>query len=62
MVFVEDDHGEGFEPRVVQLGEQDLTQAHITEGLSLGERYVSVGGFFLKAELQKENFGDGHAH
>lgn len=62
VVFVEDDHGEGFEPRVVQLGEQDLTQVHVTDGLRLGERYVSVGGFFLKAELQKENFGDGHAH
>jgi cobalt-zinc-cadmium efflux system membrane fusion protein len=62
VVFVEDDHDEGFEPRMVQLGEQDLTQVHITDGLSHGERYVSVGGFFLKAELQKEDFGDGHAH
>ena len=62
VVFVEDQHGEGFEPRVVQLGDQDLTQVHITNGLNHGERYVSVGGFFLKAELQKESFGDGHAH
>lgn len=62
VVFVEDEHGEGFEPRIVQLGERDLTEVHIMAGLNPGERYVSVGGFFLKAELQKENFGDGHAH
>jgi cobalt-zinc-cadmium efflux system membrane fusion protein len=34
----------------------------IRSGLAPGERYVSQGGFTLKAELSREQFGDGHGH
>lgn len=59
-VFVETD--EGFEPRPVTVGRRadDLTE--ITSGLTAGETYVALGGFTLKAELEKASFGDGHNH
>lgn len=60
-VFVETDHG--FVLRLVVMGRSDATNVEITEGLSAGERYVSIGAFSLKAELGKEAFaGDGHHH
>lgn len=62
VVFVEADNGEGFEPSPVHLGQVDSTNVEILKGLENGQRYVVEGGFFLKADLQKENFGDGHAH
>lgn len=60
VVFVETE--EGFAPRPVDVGRQDQEHAEILGGLAAGERYVSVGGFTLKAELGKDSFGDGHAH
>ena len=53
---------EGFEARTVTTGAFDPHSVAILSGLSAGERYVMEGGFFLKADSQKENFGDGHAH
>lgn len=53
---------EGFRPRPVELGLQGETDIEITAGLVAGDRYVSDGGFTLKAELGKEAFGDGHGH
>ena len=60
VIFVETD--EGLQPRAVALGRVDDTHVEIREGLRPDERYVSRGGFTLKAELSREQFGDGHAH
>jgi cobalt-zinc-cadmium efflux system membrane fusion protein len=60
VVFVETD--EGFEPRLVELGRRSKNGLEVVSGLDPGERYVSEGGFSLKAELGKDAFGDGHGH
>lgn len=60
VVFVETP--EGFVPRNVTLGEQGRDDVEVVSGLEPGTRYVSVGGFTLKAELEKGGFDDGHAH
>ncbi len=60
VVFVEE-HG-GFEPRHVDIGRTGNDRMEIVSGLEPGERYVSMGGFTLKAELGKDSLGDGHAH
>lgn len=60
VVFLETD--EGFQPRIVSLGRHGKTHAEVLSGLSPGDRYVSAGGFTLKAELGKGAFGDGHGH
>lgn len=52
----------GFVPQPVTTGPQDATSIAILDGLQPGEHYVAKGGFFLKADTQKEDFGDGHAH
>jgi len=53
---------DGFEPRFITLGRKDQTMVEILNGLQRGEKYVTKGGFTLKAELQKEKFGDSHGH
>lgn len=60
VVFVETDGG--FRPQPVVTGRNGEAHVEITSGLTHGDRYVSHGGFTLKAELGKESFGDGHAH
>ena len=60
VVFVETDAG--FQPRSVTTGGADDNQVEIRAGLAPGERYVSRGGFTLKAELSREQFGQGHGH
>ena len=60
VIFVETP--DGFKPQVVTLGSAGLNATEILSGLEPGTRYVSVGGFVLKAELGKESLGDGHAH
>ena len=59
-VFVPTDHG--FEPRAVVPGKELSGQTIILSGLSAGEQYVSEGAFTLKAQLEKDAFGDGHVH
>ncbi len=59
-VFIETE--EGFEPQPVGLGRRDGTHVEIVSGLAVGQRYVTLGGFTLKAELSKGAFGDGHGH
>ena len=62
VIFVEEEEG-AFEPRTVTVGTTDDASAAIRSGLEAGERYVAVGGFALKAELNKASFeGGGHAH
>ena len=38
------------------------TVVEVLDGLATGERIVTRGGFFLKSELAKETFGEGHGH
>lgn len=52
----------GFELRPVEIGVADRTQVEIISGLEQGQRYVTVNGFTLKAELGKAEFGQGHGH
>lgn len=59
-VFVQ--QGEHWQPRAVELGRNDSDQVEILKGLEVGEKYVSKGGFVLKAELQKSEFESGHSH
>ncbi|NNE09477.1 MAG: HlyD family efflux transporter periplasmic adaptor subunit [Gemmatimonadetes bacterium] len=60
VVFIETD--EGLKPQPVVLGRYHQNLYEVVEGLQPGDRYVRTGGFTLKAELEKEAFGDGHAH
>ncbi len=60
VIFVEAD--QGFHPQPVTIGNRGSTQLEITSGLESGTRYVSVGGFVLKAEMGKDSLGEGHAH
>ncbi len=60
VVFVETH--EGFVPQTVEIGHTGQGQVEILSGLAVGTRYVSSGGFTIKAELGKSSFGDGHGH
>jgi cobalt-zinc-cadmium efflux system membrane fusion protein len=53
---------DGFEPRPVDIGDQDHSFVEILDGLSVGDEYVNRNAFTLKAELTKSGFGHGHAH
>ena len=59
-VFVRSD--KGFEPRFITQGRSNQMLVEVLNGLEKGEKYVTKGGFTLKAELQKEMFGDSHGH
>jgi len=54
--------GDGFEPRAVVPGPDVSGQTVILSGLNEGDQYVSEGAFTLKAQLEKDAFGDGHEH
>lgn len=60
VVFVQT--ADGFAPHHVTVGRQNELQAEITAGLEYGARYVTIGGFALKAELEKGELGEGHGH
>ncbi|MBT3250523.1 MAG: HlyD family efflux transporter periplasmic adaptor subunit [Candidatus Marinimicrobia bacterium] len=53
---------EGFSPRHISIGRINDKTLEVIDGLKPGEEFISTGGFTLKAELQKSEFGDGHAH
>ena len=53
---------DGFEVRSVQLGRRSEQFAEILSGVSPSELIAITGTFSLKAELQKGEFDDGHAH
>jgi len=59
-VFVKTD--EGFEPRLVKIGRTNRKQVEVLSGLKSGDRYVSKGGFTLKAELGRSEMSSGHSH
>ncbi|MEZ4698471.1 MAG: efflux RND transporter periplasmic adaptor subunit [Rhodothermales bacterium] len=60
IVFIQTN--QGVEPIVVTIGRTSSTHAEVTSGMKVGDRYVSRGGFALKAELEKGEIGEGHAH
>jgi cobalt-zinc-cadmium efflux system membrane fusion protein len=60
VVFVKE--GEDIEPHSVTIGAEDTHNVVIKKGLKNGEFIVTKGSFILKAEMQKESFGDGHNH
>ncbi|ABI66630.1 efflux transporter, RND family, MFP subunit [Maricaulis maris MCS10] len=53
---------DGFEVREVRLGRRSDRYAEILAGVSVGEMIATTQAFSLKAELQKGEFDDGHAH
>ncbi|XBQ17355.1 MAG: efflux RND transporter periplasmic adaptor subunit [Oceanicaulis sp.] len=60
IVFVPEDVA--FEARDIILGRRGPDFVEIVAGIEAGEALVVEGAFALKAELQKGEFGDGHAH
>ncbi len=60
VVFVQTQ--EGFESHPVEIGRTDEKSAEILSGLGVGMTYVSSGGFTIKAEFEKNAFGDEHGH
>ena len=52
----------GYVPRAVMTGTKSGGYIEIRSGLSVGETFVSEGAFTLKAQLEKDAFGDGHGH
>ncbi len=56
VIFVKTDRG--FKPQAVEVGRENDQNVEIVHGLNPGTTYVSKGGFTLKAELLKSEFGD----
>lgn len=52
----------GFMPQLVTIGSESGGYVEIRSGLRAGDRFVSEGAFTLKAQLEKDAFGDGHGH
>lgn len=52
----------GFTPKSVTVGSESGGYVEIRSGLRAGDRFVSEGAFTLKAQLEKDAFGDGHGH
>jgi RND family efflux transporter MFP subunit len=61
VVFVQTG-GESFEKRQVTLGPRYGDRVSVLEGLSSGERYVSVGGYHVRLASTSAEIGHGHAH
>lgn len=59
-VFVPVD--DGFAPVPVSVGRKSGGYVEIKAGLAPGDPYVLDGAFTLKAQLEKDAFGDGHGH
>lgn len=60
VVFVKTNNG--YQPTPVAIGRSNAYNVEIVDGLEAGEVYVAKGGFTMKAELEKESYGDGHGH
>ena len=55
--------GDGYVPTPIKVGRKNKSHVEIISGLRPGERYVSRGGFTLKAELARGELEHaGHAH
>ncbi len=53
---------DGFKPQAVHVNRENDNLVEIVHGLKAGDVYVSKGGFTLKAELLKSEFGEGDEH
>ena len=53
-------HGEGFEPRPVEIGERNGGMVIVKSGLEAGDEVVVAGAYALKARLLKSQIGDSH--
>lgn len=62
VVFVPSDEEDEFLIREIEVGREINGKAEILSGLSEGEEIVAEGSFYLKSELLKGEFGDGHNH
>lgn len=61
IVFIPEEK-EIFIPQEVKITEKIDDNIIIAEGLRLGQEIVIKGAFYLKAELNKESFGEAHVH
>ena len=52
----------GYAPRAVMTGTKSGGFVEVRSGLTAGETIVTDGAFTLKAQLEKDAFGDGHGH
>lgn len=52
----------GFTPQAVMIGSESGGYVEIRSGLRAGDKFVSQGAFTLKAQLEKDAFGDQHGH
>lgn len=53
-------HGNGFEPRPVEIGERNGGMVIVKSGLEAGDQVVIAGAYALKAKLLKSQIGDSH--
>jgi cobalt-zinc-cadmium efflux system membrane fusion protein len=53
-------HGDGFEPRPVEIGERNGGMVVVKSGLEAGDEVVVAGAYALKARLLKSQIGDAH--
>jgi cobalt-zinc-cadmium efflux system membrane fusion protein len=51
---------EGFEKRVIELGQSDSQMSQVFSGLDVGEEYAINNSFVLKGDLEKSSAGHGH--
>ena len=61
VVFIREE-GDMFAVRHVTVGYKIGSNRVITQGLSVGDRIVVRGAFYLKAEISKATFGHAHVH
>jgi cobalt-zinc-cadmium efflux system membrane fusion protein len=62
LVFIPLEGDGEFEARRVEVGRRQGELVEIHAGLDEGERVVTAGAFFLKAELARGELGGGHDH
>lgn len=61
VVFIQEEK-EIFAPQEVEIREKIEGNIIIAKGLDFGQEIVAKGAFYLKAELNKESFGEAHVH
>lgn len=61
IVFVPEREGV-FRARVIRVGQETTDWVEVIDGLSAGDRIVTVGAFLLKSELRKGELGEGGAN
>ena len=54
LVFVSDSAKTHFEPRIIQMGQNNLDYTEVVSGLKEGERVVLLGALALQAQRQQQ--------